>query len=144
MKSTFCAASSRTSRRAFVFRRRRRTRCRVRIRARAGVGRAHAAAGREEASAAEAAGGLVFAESGTPHLRDRSPRDDGADAEVERAIEILDDGVAAVILRAIRRALLEAGVRVDVDERRHHRLAGEVDVRGARAAPSGRPAARRA
>src|SRR4029079_6725920 len=104
----------------------------VSVRTRTGIRRAHAAAGGEQARAAEAACSLVFTnlECGVAGID--AFGNDGADAEVERAIEVVDDRLAAVVLRAVGGALLKARMRVDVDERRHHRLAGEIDPHRAR------------
>ena len=104
----------------------------VRVGARPCIRRAHAAAGREQTRAAKTSRGLVLADLERRIARIDALGDDGAHAEVERAIEVVDDCVAPIVLRAIRGAFLEAGVRVYVDERRHHRLAGEIDARGAR------------
>jgi len=101
------------------------------LRARACVRRAHPAAGGEQTRAAETPCCLVIANPERDVAGIDAFRDDRADAEVDGPIEIVDDRLARVVLCAVGRAFLKAGMRVDVDERRHHRFAGEVHARGA-------------
>ncbi len=66
----------------------------------------------------------------------RSPRLDAlrlhdGDTEEERAIEIVDHGVARVVLLDVGRAALESRMHVRGNQRRHHRLAGQIDTTNA-------------
>jgi hypothetical protein len=93
-----------------------------------GVGRTDAAAGDQQARAAEPARRLL----GTDFERELAfldaLRHDGGDAEIKRAVQVVDDVFPRVIRRGVREAFLEARVPVRIDERRHHRLAGKIDA----------------
>ena len=56
-------------------------------------------------------------------------RDDGADAVVGVPLEVVDQVLARVVRVVVAESLLEPDVPVQVDERRHDRLAAQVDHR---------------
>jgi len=91
------------------------------------LGGADAAPGEQQAGAAGAAGGLLGADL-KHHLAGLdAERPDGRDAEIERAVEIVENGGPGEILRQIREALLEARMHMRADERRHDGLAGQIE-----------------
>jgi hypothetical protein len=48
---------------------------------------------------------------------------------VQREVQIVEDHFARVVGGAVGEALLEPGMHMGADQRRHHRLAAEVDAR---------------
>ncbi len=100
--------------------------------ARAGVGRPHAAAGEHEASAAKAAFGLLGADLVHDLAALDALRHHRRDAEIERAIEIIEDVLALEVLGEISQPALEARMHMGGDEGRHDGLARKVDPRRTR------------
>ena len=55
-------------------------------------------------------------------------RHDGGDAEIERAVEVVDDVVAGEVLRKVAEPHLESGMHVGADEGGHHGFVAKVDA----------------
>ncbi len=119
MKSTFCATCSRTARRAS-----------------ASVATPYADAFSSgvpgPACAAGVARPLILSNLRRQCSRICPERQHGGHAGVGVSIELVDQRLARVILGAEGRADLIPKMHVRVDEGRHHRLPGEVDVSRAR------------
>ena len=96
------------------------------------VGRADATAGEEQARAAHGAGGLVGAEAEGGVAGIDALRGHGRDAEIERAVQVVENGFAAVVLARVGGPALEADVGVDVGEGGNDGLARQVHARRAR------------
>ena len=97
----------------------------------AGVRPRQPAPGREEAGAAERAGFLIPPDV-APHVAGvGAERDDDAHPVIRVAVQVVDDVLAGVVRGVVGQPALEADVTVEVDERRHDRLAGQVDHGGA-------------
>ncbi len=88
--------------------------------------------GQHQAGTAELAGRLISADVEHDVAALDALRHDGRDAEIERAVEIVDDVLAGEILREIAEPHLEAGMHVRANQRGHHGPVAKVDARCAR------------
>src|SRR5262249_22436773 len=100
---------------------------RIGRRARAGVRRPDAASGQHEPRAADASGSLVGADLVHDVALLDALRHHGGNAEVKRAVEIVENGLAGEILHRIAQPPLEAWMHMGADDRWHDGFAVEVD-----------------
>ena len=94
-----------------------------------GVRRSDAATGEQEPRRRRQFPCLLIGAHLIHHVTRLNPlRLHNGDAEVERAIEIVDDGLRGVVLAHVGGAALKARMHVRGHERRHHGLARQIDA----------------
>ena len=126
MMSTFLAACSCTARRILLFGRHRIGEVCIDRVARTGAGCTDAASSEQQLRTAGAPLRLIGPDLEHHVAALDAERHRGGDAEITLAVEIIHDGLAREILRQVGQALLEAGMHMRADDRRHHGLAVEA------------------